>query len=337
MEQGNGDRRNLTEVVRRGETLDEVIFRRLNRRNFIAGTVAAAAVGLGHSVTQAKSATPAAMATPIPVASPQAVAGGLGFASITGTSDPGLVAAVGYRVTPFLPWGEPILAGAPVFDPAKQTAAAQAQQAGYNHDFTGFLPLPIGSNASDHGLLVINHEYTNPELMFSGYLTANPGYVEGSEDIPEFLPNPTAELVAIELEAHGTTVVEIARDADGVWSVVSGSPYNRRLTATSPIAISGPAAGHPLLQTATDATGMNSIGTLNNCAGGITPWGTFLSCEENFQQYFGPLSKLAADNPVAAIHARYGIEEEATELLWEQFEARFDVSHDPNGPMSSGS
>jgi secreted PhoX family phosphatase len=217
-----------------------------------------------------------------------------------------------------------------------QSAASQDVQVGYNCDFTGFLPLPVGSTNADNGLLVINNEYTNPEIMFPGYYKANPDYVEGSEDIPEFLVNTSKEVVDTELAAHGLTVVEIKRDDSGVWAIVQDSTYNRRLTATTPTILVGPAAGAELLKTTDDPDGVNVLGTLNNCSGGITPWGTVISGEENFNQYFANLDGVPADNPVAAIHARYGLAEGPSERLWEDFYDRFDLAKEPNEPLRYG-
>ncbi|MER3437807.1 MAG: PhoX family phosphatase, partial [Chloroflexota bacterium] len=174
------------------------------------------------------------------------------------------------------------------------------------------------------------------ELMFPGYLTPNPEYQEGAEDIPEFLSNPTQRIVDIELEAHGVTIIEIKRDESGRWTVVNDSPYNRRITATTPVTISGPALGHPWLVTSADASGTTVAGTLNNCAGGLTPWGTFVTCEENFHQYFANLGSLDASHPATPVHDRYGVPEAASERRWEQFYDRFDLTKEPNEPFRFG-
>ncbi|MGC4192331.1 MAG: PhoX family phosphatase, partial [Thermomicrobiales bacterium] len=271
-----------------------------------------------------------------PAASPVAGNDSLGFGSIGLQSGEETVVVEGHTVVPFLRWGDPLFKDSPEFDYANLTAEAQAKQVGYNCDYIGFISLPLGSNAVDHGLLVVNHEYTNPEMMFPGYLQPNPEYTEGSEDIPEFLVETSKEIVDTELEAHGLSIVEVQRNADGVWEVVLDSPYNRRITATTPAELTGPAAGNEQLKTAEDATGAKVIGTLNNCAGGTTPWGTVVSGEENFNQYFANLGKLDAESPAAINHARYGLTEGASERLWESFYDRFDLTKEPNEPLRFG-
>jgi secreted PhoX family phosphatase len=328
-----GDRKAVLSVNGRGETLQDVMARRLNRRAMMmAGTGAGLVLTMGPSLVGAQ-ATPEAS----PIASPVAdVTAGPTFEPIVLTEGDELTVANNHVAVPFLRWGEPIFADAPAFDFANQTAEAQARQAGYNCDWIGFYPLPQGSSTSDHGLLVVNHEYTNPELMFAGYLTANPDYVEGSEDIPEMLVNTSQDIVDVELAAHGLSVVEVMRDGAGTWSLVLDSPYNRRVMATTEMEATGPAAGIALLQTSEDPTGTTVIGTLNNCAGGMTPWGTVLTGEENFNQYFANLDQLAADDPIRLAHERYGLPEGPSERQWENFYSRFDIGQEPNEPFRFG-
>ena len=118
-------------------------------------------------------------------------------------------------------WGDPVLPGAPAFDPTKQTAAAQKLQFGYNNDYLGYLPMPGAANPSRHGLLVVNHEYTNEELMF-------PGIGADQMTKEQNFAKMTKELVDIEMAAHGGAVIEIRRDT-GKWQVVAGSNYARRI------------------------------------------------------------------------------------------------------------
>lgn len=223
--------------------------------------------------------------------------------------------ADGYEAQTLIRWGDPVEPGAPAFDPARQSAAAQAKQWGYNNDYLAFLPLPRGSTSADHGLLFANFEYTDHYLMFPGIKAGDAAKL-------------SREQVEIELAAHGFGVVEIRRDnAANRWSWVKDSPYNRRITMlASECRLSGPAAGHARLKTSADPTGTRVIGTLNNCAGGKTPWGTILSAEENFHQYFGGDVKKTAD---AARFERYGVAVKPA-YSWHLHDARFDVEKEPN-------
>ncbi|KAA5599622.1 PhoX family protein [Blastochloris sulfoviridis] len=227
--------------------------------------------------------------------------------------------AEGYDAQVLIRWGDKVLPDAPPFEPRNLTAAAQAKQFGYNNDYVGFFPLPRGSKSSDHGLLTVNHEYTDRQLMFPGI---------GPED----LDRQTAEMIDIELAAHGASVVEIKREG-GRWQVVETSPYNRRLTAlASEFVVTGPAAGHDRLKTKADPTGTKVIGTINNCAGGETPWGTVLVAEENFHQYFRASADAGAE---AANYKRMGIGDRPA-YDWARFHDRFDVAKEPNEPNRFG-
>ena len=226
--------------------------------------------------------------------------------------------ADGYEIQTLIRWGDPVVAGAPEFDPMNQTAEAQEKQFGYNNDYVGFMPLPVGSDTADHGLLCVNHEYTNPHLMF-------PGIADGE------IEKLTKEQVDIEMAAHGHAVIEIKRDGN-TWSVVKDSPYNRRISALSTeMEMAGPAAGSDRLKTNADPTGTKVIGTVNNCAGGKTPWGTILFAEENFHGYFmGDIEKTAeAEN-----YKRYGVG--GGRYAWGKFHDRFNVDKEPNEPNRFG-
>ena len=164
---------------------------------------------------------------------------------------------------------------------------------------------PLDKNPR-HGLLAINHEYTDDGLLHSdGMLTW------------------TADKVRKAQAAHGVSVIEVIERA-GVWRVMPNSRYARRITASTPMQFSGPAAGHALLKTAADPEGMRPLGTLNNCAAGQTPWGTFLTCEENWNGYFAAGDKPAPDQ------ARYGMGAKGFGYRWHEFDERFNAVKHPN-------
>ena len=282
----------------------ELVTERLSRRGFLG--VTAAAVGLSAS----------------PLFLSEALANGassLTFKELAHGYDEKFHVAEGYDAQVLIRWGDKVSPDAPAFDPLKQSAPAQAKQFGYNADFVGYFPLPLGSRNSESGLLVVNHEYTIPDLMFAG--------VSGES----YLEKATPDQVDIELAAHGASVVEVRKE-DERWSVVDGSRYARRLTAATQMRLSGPAAGHPRMKTKADPTGTRVFGTLNNCAGGLTPWNTVLTAEENFNGYFGgDVSK----TPEAANFQRYGVGGKSG-YAWNKVHARFNVEAEPNEPNRFG-
>lgn len=228
--------------------------------------------------------------------------------------------APGHRIQVVIRWGDPVLPGAPPFDPRNVTAAAQVMQFGYNNDYLALLPLRHGEAVGDRGILWANHEYTNTNLIF-------PGMGSGSQARARV----SAAQVAVEMAAHGGSVVEIARGPEG-WKPVPPGALNRRITAGTPMEIRGPAAGHPWLRTEADPTGTRVLGTLNNCAGGVTPWGTVLTCEENVNFYFGGQ---APEDGQAAHRRRMGIVPNAV-YGWHRHVPRFDLAREPNEPNRFG-
>ncbi len=164
----------------------------------------------------------------------------------------------------------------------------------------------------------MNHENARPELMWSAW--------DGKSE-------RTREMCEVEVAAHGFTVVEIVRGAQGEWSVVRDSALNRRITGATPMVVRGPAAGHPLMRTSADPTGTRVLGTLNNCAGGVTPWGTILTGEENIYNYF---RGKAADASVGKLHQRYGIAGRGRYMSWGLYQDRFDLAKEPNEPNRFG-
>ncbi|WP_446041463.1 PhoX family protein [Streptomyces sp. SID1121] len=295
------------------EYLGDVIAGALSRRSLVraAGivTVAAAtgtalAVGTGDTPASAAAATGGHGHGDSGHGNTPDGARGLRFTPVAPNLADQVTVPAGYSQHVVIRWGEPILRGAPAFDPDKQTAKAQAGQFGYNNDFLSLLPL---KGERGRQVLVANHEYTDEILMFKGYNAAA----------------PTREQVEIAWAAHGLSVVVVEEDrGSGKLTAVTRHQLNRRLTATSEFRLTGPAAGGELLRTSADRTGTKVLGTLNNCAGGTTPWGTTLHGEENFNQYFA--------NASSTTDLRYGIGTGATERKWELFDKRFDVKQEPN-------
>ena len=235
----------------------------------------------------------------------------LGFKGIAASRADALVVPEGYTAQVLAPWGEPVgVAGAmPAWAPdASNSAAEQALQMGMHHDGLQFYPL---DGSSTHGLLVMNHEYTDDGLLHAGGMQPW-----------------TAQKVAKSQAAHGISVIEIELEA-GRWQMVRPSRYARRFTASTPFAVSGPAAGHALMKTAADPGGRRVLGTLNNCASGMTPWGTCLSGEENWAGYFHP-----SDQPTAH-ERRWGLRKNHW-YRWHEHDPRFDTVRHPNEPNRFG-
>ena len=286
-------------------TLGDVIAARFGRRDFLKGALGVTAI--------------AATVSPLALATSGAARADNGsrfnFKEVTAGVDANHYVAEGYEADVLIRWGDPVLPGAPVFDPLRQSAEAQKRQFGYNNDYLGYFPMP-GSDPGRHGLLVVNHEYTNEELMFPGL---------GRQDGKAAFAKMTPELVAIERAAHGGCVLEVRRE-DGKWRVVRDSKFARRIDPDTPIEISGPAAGHERMRTNGDPNGRRVLGMLNNCAGGITPWNTWLSCEENFHGYFW--GKLEDGHAEARNYKRYGVP--GNWQAWGKWDERFDIAAQPN-------
>ncbi|CSC07174.1 phosphatase [Vibrio cholerae] len=141
----------------------------------------------------------------------------------------------------------------------------------------------------------------------------------------------TADDVRKAQAAVGVTIVEVVRK-NGQWMVDRQGERNRRITAYTPMMMTGPAAGHDLLKTAEDPSGLKVLGTFNNCANGETPWGTYLTCEENFDDFFGADQEGSVD----ADQKRYGIAAEPSDYQWHKHDARFDITKNPKEPNRFG-
>ncbi|NHD16324.1 MULTISPECIES: PhoX family phosphatase [unclassified Actinopolyspora] len=282
----------------------DIVRRALDRRGVLR---AGAVLSLTAGVTAATGIPAAARGkkhghTPAPA--------GIDFDPVPPNTRDGVVIPEGYDQEVVIRWGDPVLPGAPEFDFDNQSEAAQRAQFGYNNDFAGLVPL---DNAGIHSLLVVNHEYTSETYMFSGY-------------DPQ---NPTEEQVRIAWAAHGLTVVQVKRDPARGGLVPLPGWHSRRITANTEFAARGPAAGSELLRTSADPEGTSIAGTIANCAGGVTPWGTILSGEENFHQYFAHADQV--NDPVAKQRMqRYGINTGSSTRKWERFDQRWDASAEPN-------
>jgi uncharacterized protein len=302
----------------RNQTFEQVVAARMSRRGFLGGGLAAAAVASLGGVGSLLEAVPAAAHGRRSL---------LGFTGIPVSTADTVVVPRGYTARVLIAWGDPVSRGPGFRQDASNSAADQARQWGMHNDGVVYFPI----DGSRRGLLVQNHEYTDDGLLF-----------------PDGVASWTAEKTSKSLNAHGVGIIEIEKadrhddrfrhhgnghgsKDDGDWRVVRPSKYARRITGQTPIKIAGPAAGDPRLRTSADPKGTLVLGTLNNCAMGFTPWGTYLACEENFNGFFQ--KTLANRTP---LELRYGIAPFGSGARFFTTHPRFDADHEPNEPNRFG-
>ncbi|OBQ63276.1 PhoX family protein [Mesorhizobium erdmanii] len=295
-------------------TMGEIIAARFSRRGFLKGSLAVSAI--------AATVSPLAMIAADDARAAEGSA--FQFDELQAGIDDKHHVAPGYDADVLLRWGDPLFADSPDFDPTKQSAEAQARQFGYNNDYVGYIAI---DGSAEHGLLVVNHEYTNPHLMFPGIVSI----VEKDGKKKAEVAPLSKEQVDVEMAAHGGTIVEIRKDG-GKWQVVRDGKLNRRITSSTEMMLSGPVAGHDRVKTKADPSGTKVFGTFNNCAGGVTPWGTYVMAEENIHGYFS--GELPEGHEEAANYKRLGIPEGAYE--WGAHYDRFNLAKEPNEPNRFG-
>ncbi|MBK8277850.1 MAG: PhoX family phosphatase [Nitrospira sp.] len=307
------------------EHFQNIMNARVSRRSFLTGGFAAAAAASLGGVETLLRAVPAAAQETEEAEDTETKSGGrngrrpvLGFDSVSVSSADDVVVPKGYTAEVLIAWGDPISNGPTFKQDASNTADEQARQWGMHNDGLVYFPI-IGSQ---RGLIVQNNEYTDDGLLF-----------------PDGVNNWSAEKTRKSLNAHGVSIIEITkrtgfpwdwRRRHGKWDVVRPSPFARRITGMTPIEIGGPAAGDPRLVTSEDPTGRRVLGTLNNCAMGFTPWGTYLACEENFNGYF------RKNGLQTNLEKRYGITAAGSGYLWHTTDKRFRVDEEPNEPNRFG-
>ncbi|MBD2361061.1 PhoX family phosphatase [Anabaena minutissima FACHB-250] len=353
---------NVTLNPSKNESIRDVIDRvSLSRRRFIMTAVGTSVltvlgdVSIGGFLQSVEAA-------PIPKGTGFA---GIGFKSIppnlrnpaTGLLEKDLVSVPeGYTAKVLIAWGDPIMPTAPDWLPdASQDAAAQEMQYGMHVDGMHYFPLSrgnvVGRTVSSQarslrgflnqdintGLLCVNHEYTQETIL------------HGSEGLSPV----TIQKVRKSQAAHGVSVVEITKNGND-WTFNRNSSYGRRITANTPMRISGPAAGSDLLKSKKFAIGpdgsveigtndgFTAYGTANNCAHGYTPWGTYLTCEENWNGYFGNLGEPLTSTPgiedseILAGQNRYGLSANGFGYRWHEADPRFNNRTNPLEPHTFG-
>jgi hypothetical protein len=277
---------------------DRIAARRYSRRAFVGGAAAlgATAMFLGTSA----------------LTRPAHAAGRFGFAPVEANTLDTITLPKGYNWHTVAVWGEPMWSDAPEFDHATRGSAdSQARAFGDNNDGMALF------TRDGRYVLAVNNEYTNRKVIWGNRENDKPA---GEDDILKGML------------AHGVSVVEITWQ-DGKWSIVRDSAFNRRITPQTPMEITGPARGHDLMKTAADPAGARTLGTWNNCGNGRTPWGTYLTCEENFNGYFSS----SHENPaITDAMKRYGIGPKDWGYDWATVDERFDIARHPNEPNRAG-
>ncbi|MFN0022607.1 MAG: PhoX family protein [Parvularculaceae bacterium] len=235
-----------------------VLDARYGRRAILQGGVAAMALGFVGAAQARESARTGAQ---------------LSFAALPQSVADTIEVPAGYSQTPFARWGEPIIAPYPDYlDGGLNSGAEQEKQIGMNHDGMHYFPIRTTEGHNQRGLLVMNHEYIDVDYIHPNGLTIANGARTIEDEVRK------------EIAAHGVSVIEIEKTG-GQWSIVRGE-FNRRVTAGTEMALTGPVAGTDFVKTKFSNDGTRARGTVNNCAHGYTPWNTYLACEENWAGYF---------------------------------------------------
>ncbi len=257
----------------------------VTRRSVLAGATTLSLAGLAGLVLGGCDGEQAATGPPgpTPPGSPE-----FNFKVVPMNAHDKVAIPEGYRAHVLYAYGDPISPDLDAYsNMGTEPASEWDHRAGDHHDGMHFFGLndsgELDPNASNRGILCINHENVTLHLMHD--LQSEQARNSRTYRTPD--PRTSVDEVRKEQRAHGVSCIEVVRDeASGQFMVVADSPCNRRITVLTPVELHGPAAGSDLLKTKFSPDGMESRGTLNNCANGYTPWGTYLTCEENYRLYF---------------------------------------------------
>ena len=284
-----------------GKSFEEVFINRLSRRDFLQHV---SLVSMSLIVTRGISANK--------------LDSGLAFSEIPHGLDENLHLAENYSAQVLLRWGDAIFPNLDEFDPTIQSAKSQLERFGYNNDFVDYLPISKENNMSNHGLLVVNHEYVTSNLMHPEVLSRK---------------NLSRQQIDIEMMAHGLSIVEIKKE-NGDWSVVLDSSFNRRITPLTSMRLSGPARNHTRMKTLFSPKGETCLGTFGNCAGCVTPWGTVLTAEENIQFYFSGDAKKTSEYESYKRLGLFGTKSALS--IWGKYHEHWNLDQHPQAAMHAG-
>ena len=302
----------------------DLLEQRLSRRQVLGAGVALAAMPSVFAATAVRTDAPR-----------------LGFAGIAPSARDEILLPPGYTYDVVARWGDSLFSSVADLDTSKlpqgvlfEKSAAELQRSrfGQNCDAIHFFPL---DGSGQRGILCVNNEYTDDALMYPGH----PGFAGAVSGAGREFVRQHPQLVDVSMAATGVSVIEIACEK-GRWRMVKNSKFNRRITAETPMDLQGPARGAALMRTRADRNGIRALGTFGNCAGGETPWGTYLTAEENIQDYFGNLDDLRArkdvDPHIIESHRRWRMWKQHSLYGWENVHERFDVAKEPCEPFRFG-
>ncbi|WP_129140238.1 PhoX family protein [Modicisalibacter coralii] len=319
------DQRILNQSV--NEPFSAVLSRRLSRRGIMQGGAGLAAMsllggfGLAGCSSDGDDDDNGSAGGDKPEATPLALA----FAAIRGSRTDAVVVPEGYVAQVLIPWGTPLDNSVGAWSADRSvTPDYQAASVGMNHDGMHNFALSDES-ASREFIMALNNEYIDQGALWAP---------QGGPTNADSGARPADE-ARTEINAHGVTLVKLSLGSDGQWREERGSRYNRRITSATPIELAGPVRGSDYVVTAYSTNGTRTRGTNNNCANGFTPWGTYLTCEENWPNVFTKASDRYRDDDRLGVptgRARYG---------WETAQggsngefARFDAT--PSAASASG-
>ena len=307
-------------------SFNQVLDARLSRRSMLRGAMGGAATAVLGSWGLAACGTDGGDFPPLTIGggAPAAI-NKLNFTAVPKSRADAVLVPPGYRASVLIALGDPLTASTPAYR-NDGTDTDFDNRSGDHHDGMEYFGLSVDgsrrdASGSERGLLVMNHEALTDQFLHVFGSTPN--------------PRPMSETDK-EIAAHGVSVVEV-RKANGSFSYVQSSSYNRRVTPMTVVSLSGPARGHPLLTTLFSSAGTATRGTINNCGTGYTPWGTYLTGEENWAGYFtrsafDNAARVGVDAKTVTALNRYGRPQGAasrhgweTSGLQEPY-ARFDIS-----------
>jgi secreted PhoX family phosphatase len=236
----------------------------------------------------------------------------LGFTAVAKNMNDLVTVPEGYQVSILHALGDPLHYGDESWkNDGSESAESYNRRVGDGHDGMYYFGLTddgkYDANRSDRGLLAVNHEY-----VVQPYGLHPAGSTAGAARV--------ASEVEKEIYAHGVSVVEVKRGTSNDMGMVRGSRFNRRITSATEMLFTGPVKANALVKTKFSADGLKTRGTNNNCANGYTPWGTYITCEEN---WLNVVARAANDNAkrtakeIAGLN-RYGLpENRKSPYLWD--------------------